>query len=47
MMQHSLFKRARLTRVAADRAILRDFNGSTRILINFVAKMLTPHPPGG
>jgi len=35
-----------LTRLAPDRAIGSDFNGSTRILVRFVAKVLTPHPPG-
>jgi hypothetical protein len=32
---------------AADRVILRDFNITTRIVVSSVAKVLTPHPPGG
>ncbi|MCP3683232.1 MAG: hypothetical protein GY861_11130 [bacterium] len=39
--------KAALTARAADRVILRDFNVFTRILVSSVAKLLTPHPPGG
>jgi len=39
--------KAALTRLALDRAIGALFNCSTRILVvHFVAKVLTPHPPG-
>ena len=38
---------AALTLREPDRAILRDFNVSTRILVHFVAKLFTPHSPGG
>ena len=31
---------------APDLAIGGDFNCSTRILVHFATKMLTPHPPG-
>ena len=34
-------------RLAPDWAISRDFNCSTRIVVSSVAKMFTPHPPGG
>jgi len=33
-------------RLALDRAIGSDFNCSTRIVVQFAAKMLTSHPPG-
>jgi hypothetical protein len=38
--------KAALTRLALDRAIGGDFDCSTRILVHFAAKALTPHPPG-
>ncbi len=39
-------QRAALTRLALDRAIGALFDCSTRILVHFAAKVLTPHPPG-